>query len=701
MTRKVVAITLQVGVQPKGGMEIYKLDKAVPGLETVRYSLTRLDCGQKVKTVDITIKKDATIVVMLEAPGKFEVSRDYAPKLDSIKEYIDVFGQKALVVLAVVSAVSKSDEKQKKTKRKRTERASDSDDEEVPKKKKKRTKENYDTDSDTPSRKRDNNKKKRAKHESDDDVQEIPRPTPKVQSPKNLTPKVQSPTPSPQKASSPKPSPHPKATSPQKPPSPEKPLYLQPVEDVSKYACIRDSKRALKPHQIRAVEHMLAGGSLLGCHSTGSGKSAILAVSGLCLLKQHPKAKIYFVTPSGLISNIRTEVEFVGGDPNDERFVFVSHTKFYLDYGRLTPQQLKSTFSNAYLLIDEVHEFRNGGERSKVLVLCASYFKAVLILSATAMVNTPDDLAVLSAMLNKQKTVDLAEFKMITTLALEGEENSIEHLQSLFSCKISFYDAPRQYFPEEIFIIKRFPMTRAYYNSYKEIENLRVKELRVDNSKSCPPGNVFCDKLRGKSLTSFFSGIRVLSNLQNDENEFQSSPKAVWTIDLIEMQRRPTVVFSQFLEAGINQIARGLEKANIPFASIQGKLSRKKRDAAVADFNEGRILVLLLSKAGGTGIDLKAVRTLILFEAAWNEAVLTQARGRAARFHSHTHLPVDQQDVTVYQLLLSKPDWAKDEFPSIDDHLASLALEKNKTINSTNELLKPVSIEMALCANPR
>jgi len=43
-------------------------------------------------------------------------------------------------------------------------------------------------------------------------------------------------------------------------------------------------------------------------------------------------------------------------------------------------------------------------------------------------------------------------------------------------------------------------------------------------------------------------------------------------------------------------------------------------------------------------------------EPAWNPGTIDQVIGRAARYKSHFNLPIDQQLVIVYRILLIKPN---------------------------------------------
>lgn len=55
----------------------------------------------------------------------------------------------------------------------------------------------------------------------------------------------------------------------------------------------------------------------------------------------------------------------------------------------------------------------------------------------------------------------------------------------------------------------------------------------------------------------------------------------------------------------------------------------------MARYNEGATRVLLLSAAGGEGLDLKETDEVHVMEPHWNDPVVQQVIGRAVRFRSH------------------------------------------------------------------
>jgi superfamily II DNA or RNA helicase len=76
-----------------------------------------------------------------------------------------------------------------------------------------------------------------------------------------------------------------------------------------------------------------------------------------------------------------------------------------------------------------------------------------------------------------------------------------------------------------------------------------------------------------------------------------------------------------------------------------------ERNQMVHDYNKGKLKALLVSPAGGEGLDLKGTKSVSILDPGWNPARTEQAIGRAARFQSHEHLPENERVVNVKEYL--------------------------------------------------
>ena len=69
---------------------------------------------------------------------------------------------------------------------------------------------------------------------------------------------------------------------------------------------------------------------------------------------------------------------------------------------------------------------------------------------------------------------------------------------------------------------------------------------------------------------------------------------------------------------------------------------------------------------------MKRARVVIIMEPHWNDELIKQVIGRAARYESHSQLPESQRNVIVYRFILQGNDKL-----SIDEIIDNMAKEKN------------------------
>jgi SNF2 family DNA or RNA helicase len=113
-------------------------------------------------------------------------------------------------------------------------------------------------------------------------------------------------------------------------------------------------------------------------------------------------------------------------------------------------------------------------------------------------------------------------------------------------------------------------------------------------------------------------------------------------LDTLLSEGRKVLVFSQFTSM-LALIEAELRARAVAYALLTGDTA--DRDAQVADFQQGRVGVFLISlKAGGVGLNLTAADTVIHYDPWWNPASENQATDRAWRIGQ-------TQPVFVYKLI--------------------------------------------------
>ena len=109
-------------------------------------------------------------------------------------------------------------------------------------------------------------------------------------------------------------------------------------------------------------------------------------------------------------------------------------------------------------------------------------------------------------------------------------------------------------------------------------------------------------KSEASSLNSFLTGVRQISNTTGPYQtggEVQN-PKIQSAFSRLqrELKNNPNskaVIYSNFLDAGINPYKKLLEESHIPYGEFTGDMPRHKRDELVKAYNKNKIKALLLS----------------------------------------------------------------------------------------------------------
>lgn len=463
--------------------------------------------------------------------------------------------------------------------------------------------------------------------------------------------------------------------------------------------CLLRSKRTPFQYQRRVVDHFKKHRGLIAVHSLGSGKTMTAVLASQCYLEEHPYSKVIVISPTSLIANFKKEMDGFGDLRHQDRYEFFSFQGFFYKYKDHVRQ-----CRDHMLIIDEAHNLRTAyhksktgkenGKMTKTITKCAEKADKVLLLTATPLINKKDDIAPLLNMVRDNPTLDNVVTK---------KDLTEDRLESVALCKFSFYERERinQDYPRTTYEDIYLTMKPQFYAMYSKVENELMDEdiMRTFGQET--------------KLKAFFNGIRRAVNILSElpETDMLKSEKIKWILDNLRQQpSKKTVIFSHFLESGIEAIQKKLrrELPHLRIAYITGSQSKKKRAEIVSRYNRDGVDVLFISKAGGEGLDLKGTRQMILMESGWNENTERQVIGRGVRFKSHSHLPQDQQEVIVYKLhhikkdedveRIMSPDYIVNfkqpsSWPSADLLLKKISQRKFEKTNQFLQTLKDFSIE--------
>ena len=401
--------------------------------------------------------------------------------------------------------------------------------------------------------------------------------------------------------------------------------------------CIQNSKTPLNSHQKKVVEFIMKNRGLLVVHSTGSGKTLSAVTAAKCVLDMNKKIQVFVIAPKSLLENFKKEMKDTYVLPKEDYKRFNIMTKEHF------VRNVKvSDCQDKFLIIDEAHNIKTeikgkSGKTAKKIIECAKKAWKVLLLSATPVVNDPYDIVNLMSMLYGTDPISKSEFNKFL-YSKDGNIVNEELFKRYFDCKISFFSpsVSNEYPSADVKNVQLY-MDRDYYNDYSDIEESIL--------------GVWQDEVHTKGKgTAFYSGLRQAVN----KISTPELSKIQWIMNKLTSGQK-TLIFSEFIGSTLIPLKKIMKQKGIKFVSVTGDMSVDNRKKAVRLFNTNKAQVIVISKAGGEGLDLKGTRNVIIMEPAWNKAREEQIIGRAIRYKSHSHLPQSERHVIVYKLYVTKP----------------------------------------------
>ena len=442
----------------------------------------------------------------------------------------------------------------------------------------------------------------------------------------------------------------------------------------------------LEEHQIRVILHMLVNRGLMAVHSVGSGKTLTAIGTINCVLTKYPNLKVIIITPLSLKQNFYNELDKFGVDYNNIKTRSKIKIFAYEEFINYNERNKNKNYEDTFFIIDEAHNLRNlGGRTIDITNVAVKAFK-ILLLTATPVVNSMTDLKIPYYLLTKEVLpISKSEDN-------EGNEKEVIlfDVKKYMKCLVSFYKTPdSDLYPRKIDMPHiEVGMDDDYFKRYKDIES---EEL----------GNWGIIGISGRPSKMFYSSLRRAVNGLDGER----SPKVSLIVDFIlkeAKEGRKSIVYSNWQTAGMNLLRTRLDKLGQKnlYGYISGEITPSQREMFKEKINKDITKILLISKAGSEGLNLKGIRNVIIMESTWNPATDEQIIGRAIRRGSHLHLPKEDQNVRVYRYIMKRPDGQK----SVDEILYDISyVKKLPLIKNAMKALEQVSIEKMSCKtlNPK
>ena len=454
----------------------------------------------------------------------------------------------------------------------------------------------------------------------------------------------------------------------------------------------------LQPHQQRVVDRLREQDGLLAIHGLGSGKTLTsLAVA------EDQGLPATAVVPAALQGNYKKEIQKH----------FEPGTAPKIDVASMQGTALRRTpIHTGTLIIDEAHRLRNQGTLG-ASVLGKAEAQKRLLMTATPFYNHPSDIASPLNIAAGQKILptDPQEFERryiqrdivnpsfgqrLTTGVGPGEvahinPNRREELARVFNQYVDYHPNTENdpNFPRMTEHTVNVDMSPQQLEVYDGLLGKLPPWVSAKIRSGLPPS-----KQESKQLNAFLSAVRQVANTTRGfaPNQAPQEPKIQRAVqDLQEMLRKndqgKAVVYSNYLGSGLAPYADHLTRAHIPYGMLTGELNAAQKAALVEQYNSNKIKALLISSAGGEGIDLKGTRMMQLLEPGWNEAKADQIEGRGIRFLSHEHLPLDQREVQVNRYIAQRPQTFLSDLglthrgQAVDEYLTAMGQRKQELID--------------------
>lgn len=451
-------------------------------------------------------------------------------------------------------------------------------------------------------------------------------------------------------------------------------------------------KTPLQEQQQRVVDRLKNQHGLVVAHGLGSGKTlaSIAAASEL-------GGDNLALVPAALQENYKKEIrKHIKG-------------KAPAEVGSAQRAALRMEKKPTNLLVlDEAHRAREPSTKLHQLIRDYPAAKKML-LTASPVYNRPSDVASLVNMAAGGKILPQGtdfdrEYVQKPSNSLLGawlmgadksQLRNTEGLKKTLREWVDYHPSAGDDFPSRQDEVVEVPMSKQQSKIHEAARGELPFVLRMRLDAGLPP-----DKKDLASINQFQSQARQvggsLSRFTKDESS-EISPKLQQAMDNLsermqKNKRHQAVVYSNYLDS-LRDYGAGLEARGIPHAQFTGQMKPADRKKAVDDYNLGKIKALLVSSAGGEGLDLKGTRQVQVLEPHWNEEKLKQVIGRAIRKGSHAHLPEGERDVTVQRYLAHPQAGALGKLfgkkkKGIDNYLYDMAQDKEQLNQQLIDLLK-------------
>ena len=364
----------------------------------------------------------------------------------------------------------------------------------------------------------------------------------------------------------------------------------------------------LKPHQQRVLDKLEASEKgLLVYHGLGSGKT----LTALSALKREGGGSV--IGPASLKENFSKE--------NKKH-----QTKVDVNYS--TYAKPRPTDGNL-LVYDEAHRMGQQGSNASMYHRVFNARKN-LLLTGTPIRNNPAELAPLLNAVGADVPANPKDFneKYIQKVnvrpgfwgRLKGIKDGVEYspknlseFRSKIKGRVDYHGSAKDEYPTSVERTINVTMSPSQMEAYKAV--LKGNPSLAYKVKHDLPASAS----EAGRMNAFLNATRQVSNTPGKYHSNNESNKVNRIVQDIHkgVTSDPNykgVTYSNYLDSGINPIAKKLREKGIPYGVFNGKIKDSVRAQTVKDYNDNKIKHLLISGAGAEGLDLKGTKLMQIME---------------------------------------------------------------------------------------
>lgn len=495
--------------------------------------------------------------------------------------------------------------------------------------------------------------------------------------------------------------------------------------------------KQLSRWQVLTAFQLMQKPGLIASWDVGMGKTLLAVLAALLLICEGLVERAVFVVPKSVKRNFEDTLEEVGAadllremDPEAKLQTYMhvcTIDEIAIAYPDLMSPNMaereaerlraKDRFGAALVVVDEAHSVArtlpksnstdgcHKGCQTAMMMMLSRLAARRLLMTATPVPNSPADLLTLAVIAQGGsrivKTKELATCVQVPGVKtpLLDEKERTKRLQAIFGDTITFLRrAPEPSEQRAWSFVKpasskaKTPSASAYVNSQhmdmSEFPSVEHKDMTIcmtpEEAAEYRAGIAEMQAKASARAAEQGSGrfaVDAFHHQKRGQSNLTGGKKAQAVRQAIQAtQDHRFLVYSNFKEWGCELVQQEFDKHDITYVIITGQTSKEDRDKAVYALNSGKVQGIILSPAGGEGLDLKGIRHVFILDPAWNTATFNQSVGRAVRRGSHNEYALADRTVTVHRLSVTFPEG--DGERTGDDVVQSIRDDKMPLISS-------------------